>query len=40
VRQDIITTKFGQWTADRLGFFCWNDEKEARYIDVDFFQYD
>jgi hypothetical protein len=32
--------KFGSWTGDRLGFFCWNELKETGYIDVDYFHYD
>lgn len=35
-----FTLKFGRWTGDRLGFFCWNDRIEAGYFDVDFFHYD
>ena len=37
---DEFTIKFGSWTADRLGFFCWNELEESGYIDVDYFQYD
>jgi len=31
--------EFGKWTGDRLGFFCWNEQKETGHIDVDFFHY-
>jgi hypothetical protein len=34
-----FTLKFGQWTGDRLGFFCWNDGEPQGFIDVDWFQY-
>jgi len=34
-----FTLKFGQWTGDRLGFFCWNDSEPQGYLDVDWFQY-
>jgi len=36
----VFTLKFGKWTGDHLGFFCWNDKKELGYVDVDFFHYD
>ena len=32
--------KFGCWTGDRLGFFCWNEEEEGGLVDVDWFHYD
>jgi len=35
-----FTVKFGRWTGDRLGFFCWNDRREAGHIDIDWFRYD
>ncbi|WAJ72021.1 glycoside hydrolase family 43 protein [Catenovulum adriaticum] len=35
-----FTIAFGKWTGDRLGFFSWNEEKDAGYIDVDWFTYD
>ncbi len=35
-----FTLRFGMWTGDRLGFFCWNDRTEAGYIDIDYFRYD
>jgi beta-xylosidase len=35
-----FTVKFGQWTGDRLGFFCWNESSEAGYLDIDYFHYD
>jgi hypothetical protein len=35
-----FTLKFGQWTGDRLGFFCWNDSEPQGHIDVDWFRYD
>lgn len=35
-----FTIKFGSWTGDRLGFFCWNEKEEQGYLDVDFFHYD
>ncbi|MBN2449304.1 MAG: glycoside hydrolase 43 family protein [Lentisphaeria bacterium] len=31
---------FGMWTGDRIGFFCWNDRREAGHLDVDWFRYD
>lgn len=36
----VFTVKFGKWTGDRLGFFCWNDREAVGYLDVDFFHYD
>jgi hypothetical protein len=35
-----FTLKFDKWTGDRLGFFCWNDNRAAGYVDVDYFHYD
>ncbi len=35
-----FTLKFGKWTGDRLGFFCWNEREETGYVDVDWFTYD
>jgi len=35
-----FTLKFGKWTGDRLGFFCWNDRREAGQLDVDWFRYE
>ena len=35
-----FTIEFGKWTGDRLGFFCWNEENEQGYIDIDWFKYD
>jgi beta-xylosidase len=35
----VFTIKFGKWTGDRLGFFCWNDIEESGSVDVDFFHY-
>ncbi|WP_018474124.1 glycoside hydrolase family 43 protein [Echinicola pacifica] len=35
-----FTLKFGNWTGDRLGFFCWNEKDEQGYIDIDYFSYD
>jgi len=35
-----FTLRFGKWTGDRLGFFCWNDKEESGHIDVDYFHYD
>jgi beta-xylosidase len=32
--------KFGHWTGDRLGFFCWNELNEQGHLDIDFFHYD
>jgi beta-xylosidase len=32
--------KFGRWTGDRLGFFCWNEKEETGHLDVDYFHYD
>ncbi len=36
----VFTIKFGKWTGDRLGFFCWNDRKETGHLDIDWFHYD
>lgn len=35
-----FTIKFGRWTGDRLGFFCWNEQAETGHIDIDSFRYD
>ncbi|MWW23258.1 glycoside hydrolase family 43 protein [Algibacter lectus] len=35
-----FTLKFGNWTGDRLGFFCWNDKEDQGVIDIDWFTYD
>ena len=35
-----FTIKFGNWTGDRLGFFCWNEKEEKGHIDIDWFNYD
>jgi hypothetical protein len=35
-----FTTAFGKWTGDRLGFFCFNDDKPQGHVDVDWFHYD
>ncbi|WP_146399617.1 glycoside hydrolase 43 family protein [Planctomycetes bacterium CA13] len=35
-----FTVKFGNWTGDRLGFFCWNESLEDGYLDIDYFHYD
>ncbi len=32
--------EFGRWRGDRLGFYCWNDERPAGHIDIDYFHYD
>jgi beta-xylosidase len=37
---NVFTIKFGKWTGDRLGFFCWNDKQETGYLDIDWFHYD
>jgi len=36
----VFTIKFGMWTGNRLGFFCWNDVDETGRLDVDCFHYD
>jgi beta-xylosidase len=36
----MFTIAFGNWTGDRLGFFCWNEIEEKGFIDVDWFKYD
>ncbi len=36
----VFTVKFGKWTGDRLGFFCWNELLDKGSIDVDWFIYD
>jgi beta-xylosidase len=35
-----FTLRFGRWTGDRLGFFCWNEREEAGHFDIDWFHYD
>ncbi len=35
-----FTLQLGIWTGDRLGFFCWNDQEEVGFLDVDWFRYD
>jgi|GEM_PF-2857981 len=35
-----FTIKFGNWCGDRLGFYCWNDNIIAGYVDIDYFHYD
>jgi hypothetical protein len=35
-----FTLKFGKWTGDRLGFFCWNEKEEKGFVDVDWFKYE
>jgi len=35
-----FTVKFGRWTGDRLGFFCWNETRDAGHVDIDWFRYD
>ena len=35
-----FTLKFGKWSGDRLGFFCWNEMEEEGQLDVDYFHYD
>lgn len=35
-----FTIKFGNWTGDRIGFFCWNEKEEKGFVDVDWFTYD
>jgi len=30
---------FGRWRGDRLGFYCWNEEKPGGHIDIDWFRY-
>jgi beta-xylosidase len=32
--------EFGRWRGDRPGFYCWNDQRAAGYIDIDYFHYD
>ena len=34
-----FTIKFGKWTGDRLGFFCWKKKKKKGFIDIDWFHY-
>jgi hypothetical protein len=36
----VFTLKFGMWTGDRIGFFCWNDHDERGHLDVNWFRYD
>ncbi|MHB8899880.1 MAG: beta-xylosidase family glycoside hydrolase, partial [Thermoguttaceae bacterium] len=36
----VFTVKFGKWTGDRLGLFCWNEKEESGYLDVDWFRYE
>ena len=35
-----FSLRFGMWTGDRLGFFCWNDHQAVGHVDIDFFHYD
>ncbi len=35
-----FTVKFGRWTGDRLGFFCWNETRDAGRVDIDWFHYE
>ena len=35
-----FTIKFGNWCGDRVGFYCWNDNTAAGYVDIDYFRYD
>lgn len=35
-----FTIAFGKWTGDRLGFFCWNEQQEKGFVDVDWFTYE
>jgi beta-xylosidase len=35
-----FTVRFGRWTGDRLGFFCWNADQPEGWIDIDAFHYD
>jgi len=30
-----FTIKFGKWTGDRLGLFCWNYRESEGHVDVD-----
>lgn len=30
---------FGRWRGDRIGFYCWNDERAEGHIDIDWFRY-
>jgi beta-xylosidase len=34
-----FTVKFGRWTGDRLGLFCWNERAATGHVDIDFFHY-
>ena len=34
-----FTIRFGLWSGDRLGFFCWNEREYSGHIDVDWFRY-
>jgi beta-xylosidase len=36
---DEFQVKFGRWRGDRMGFFCWNTERPAGHIDVDWYRY-
>ena len=31
---------FGRWRGDRIGFYCWNDKRDAGHVDIDWFVYD
>ena len=35
-----FTLKFGMWTGDRLGVFCWNELRDSGYVDIDYFHYE
>ena len=37
---DKFNITFGRWRGDRIGFYSWNDKKEAGFIDVDWYKYD
>ena len=37
---DKFQLKFGRWRGDRLGFYCWNERRDAGHIDIDYFRYE
>ena len=36
---DDFELTFGRWRGDRIGFFCWNPERSAGHLDIDWFRY-
>jgi beta-xylosidase len=36
----VFTVRFGKWTGDRIGLFCFNEEEPKGHVDVDWLRYD